>query len=209
MDVNIEKFISFLVDSYPNLSDIYHTFELCSKYDGNNYLVNSKIKTINFDKLTEWCFNPQPQSADSLSFSDSQIYLIEFKSGDPTTHSNKIEKLIRSVIGKINDSDSTLMSLYYGAFQNSTTRISQNFCLVIDSKQMGISAISSTLARLSRSNNNTMSSKEKIVFDKVHPDLKDGVNNKDHFLRIDIWFSELFEQYLKKYKIKDISLIDA
>ena len=107
MDNNIAVFRKYLCAKYPNLKDIVKSFELCSAYNNKTmFLVNSQVKTINFDKFTEWAGRTNGvKSADSLSFSDNHVYLIEFKSGDPTTAEKKFEKLIENVIDKINDSN--------------------------------------------------------------------------------------------------------
>lgn len=202
MNENVQKFKDFLEAKFSNLKDIKHTFQECSKDDNSKtYLVDSQMKTINFDILTKWYRQPAPQSADSLSFDDRLLYLIEFKAGDPTTHCRKLDKLISGVTGKINDSDETLTDMYREAFGDDT-RLEQRFCLVVDSKQMGIMPIVSTLTSLSLSDNGSMSEKERILFERVKPDLEKGVANDAHYSRIEIWYSELFEQYLRVRKIR-------
>ena len=205
-DSFINKFISVLtsfnIKKFSNIKDIKHTFKECSKYGNKEYLVDSKIKTINFDKLSEWFIKPKPQSADSLSFSDSFLYLIEFKSGDQTIHERKLDKLIAGVIGKINDSDNTLSSLYSEAFKDGESRLKQKFCLVVDSKKMGITPLVGVLTNLSLINNSLSNPKEKILFDKVKPDLKAGVEKPEHYSEIELWYSELFDQYIRVKKIK-------
>lgn len=202
MNENIQKFKDCLEIRFPNLKDIKHTFQECSKDDNHkSTLVDSQVRTINFDKLTKWYRQPAPQSADSLSFSDRFLYLIEFKAGDPTSHSRKLDKLISGVIGKINGSDETLTDMYEEAFEDDT-RLEQRFCLVVDSKQMGIMPIVSTLTALSLSGNSSVSEKERIMFEKVKPDLEKGVANRAHYSGIEIWYSELFEQYLGLKKIR-------
>lgn len=209
MNENIQKFNDFLGKRFPNLKDIKHTFEECSKYGENKYLVDSKIRTINFDKLTEWYRQPKLQSADSLSFSDNFLYLIEFKSGDQTNHTKKLDKLIVGVIGKINDSDDTLSAMYSEAFKEGAFRLKQKFCLVVDSKKMGITPLVSTLANLSLINNSLGNSKEKILFEKVKPDLKAGVVMPEHYSGIEIWYSELFEEYIRVRKINSSVILSA
>ena len=130
------------------------------------------------------------------------IYDIEFKSGDPTRHERKLEKLIADVIGKINDSDKTLTQMYEKSFGNVADRLKQRFSLVVDSKIMGITAITSTLATLSLTENPSINYKEKIAFEKILPELKQGVKEKDHYDRIDIWYSEFFEDYISNYNIR-------
>lgn len=202
MEEKIEVFCQYLETNFPNLDTIKHTFEQCSKYGDNKYLVNCHINTINFDKLTEWYSKPKPQSADSLSFSQKYVYLIEFKSGDPTRHERKLEKLIDDVIGKINDSDKTLSQMYENAFGNTTDRLKQRFSLVVDSKIMGITSITSTLATLSLAENPGINYKEKIAFEKILPELKQGAKEKEHYDRIDVWYSEFFEDYISNYNIR-------
>lgn len=202
MEEKIEAFCRYLKNIFPKLDTIKHTFEQCSKYDDNKFLVNCNINTINFDKLTEWYLNPKPQSADSLSFSQKYAYLIEFKSGNPTRHERKLEKLIADVIGKINDSDITLSKMYENAFKNTTDRLHQRFALVVDSKMMGITAITSTLAALSLTENPGVNHQEKILFEKVLPELKQSAREKGHYDRIDIWYSEFFEDYISNYNIR-------
>lgn len=197
MNENVSLFRNFLKVRFPNLETIKHTFGECSKDDSNGRcLVDSQIKTINFDVLTKWYRQPKPQSADSLSFSDKSLYLIEFKTGDPTTHFRKLDKLIDGVIGKINGSDLVLTEMYQEAFGDST-RLEQKFCLVVDSKQMGIMPIVSTLTSLALQDNPSMSEKERILFEKVKSDVEEGIVCDGHYLGIEIWYSELFEQYLR------------
>lgn len=205
MDTTIQKFNDGLRVYFPTIDSIKHSFQFCSRYGEGKYLVDNQSKTINFDKLTEWFYaeTSKPQSADSLSFSDNYLYLIEFKSGDPTTHVRKVEKLIQGVIGKINDSDVTLSNLFRCVFGSEETRIEERFCLVVDSKQMGITPLAMTLADLSKIDNARLSSKEKTLFNKVYPDLKLGISEPSHFSKIEICYSELFDTYVKVRKIKD------
>lgn len=205
MDNNIQKFQEFLSKKFPCLDDIKHSFKFCSKYGEGKYLVSSEDKTINFDKLTEWAVAPKPQSADSLSFSDKYLFLIEFKSGDPTSHERKIEKLIENVKGKIDDSDSTLTTMYQEAFCKETERLKQRFCLVVDSKQMGITSLATVLTGLSRLNNDQMSPREKTLFERIYPDLKSGIKEPEHYDKLEIWYSELFDRYLSIYSIKNFN----
>ena len=53
MDGNIQKFNDFLEARFSNIKDIKHTFKECLKYGNKEYLVDSEIRTINFDKLSE------------------------------------------------------------------------------------------------------------------------------------------------------------
>lgn len=202
MDAKIEIFIQHLGDTHSNLKDIVHSFEWCSRYNnGKNYLVNDQTRTINFDKLTEWVRNGNAQSADSLSFNDGYAVLIEFKSGDPTTHERKLQKLIENVAGKINDSDDTLTLLYSQCFPEATDRLRQKFILVVDSKKMGVTPLVTTLAGLSLNVNN--SAKERVILEQVMPNLKSGIQHPEHYATVDVWYSELFSTYVRIHQIAD------
>lgn len=205
MDTKIEIFIQHLFDNYTNLKDIVKSFEWCSRYDnGKSDLVNDQTLTIDFDKLTNWIHEDGSQSADSLSFNDNYAFLIEFKSGDPTTHERKLQKLISNVIGKINDSDDTLSLLYSQSFSGSGERLKQKFFLVVDSKKMGIDPLLSTLVGLSLKDNKNV--KEKAVLAQITPNLKAGINHPDHYETVDVWYSELFSTYIKVNRISDFQL---
>lgn len=206
----IERFIKFLFATYPNLRTIVKTFEDCSKYtgpDGPAYLVNDKTAAINFDKLTSWMCETGDslcKSADALSFNDRFVYLIEFKSGDPTTHERKIQKLIEGVIGKINDSDDTLSALYSRHGLTPENRIPQRFYLVVDSKKMEISPMLKTLVGLSLQGNTN--EKHRAILAAVQTNLMVGIKNPDHFDDVDIWYSEIFGTYLNIHNIHDIEI---
>lgn len=208
MEENIEKFIKYLFTTYPKLSTIIKTFEECSKYgEGKEkaYLVSDKTYTINFDKLTPWVYgtNGAPcKSADSLSFSGGFVYLIEFKSGDPTTHPNKIKKLIDGVSGKINDSDKTLLTLYSRSGLCDNERLPQRFFLVADSKKMEIEPALKTLVGLSLKDNKNQ--KQVELLDNIMPSLIGNIANPEHFDKVDVWYSEIFGTYLNAYNIRDI-----
>lgn len=203
MDAKIEIFIQHLFDSHSNLKDIIKSFEWCSRYNGGkDYLVNDQTLTIDFDKLTEWIRSEHAQSADSLSFNDGYLVLIEFKSGDPTTHERKLQKLISNVIGKINDSDDTLTLLYSQCFPGTNDRLKQKFFLVVDSKKMGIEPLLSALVGLSLMDNKN--AKERAILERIKPDLKSGVNHPDHYEIVDVWYSELFSTYIRLHKIGNI-----
>lgn len=207
MKTEVEVFKTFLTNKYSNLKDINISFKECSKYNNVNYLVDSEIKTIRFDKLTEWYFKHQqiPKSADAMSFSDdNSICFIEFKSGDQTRPERKLQKLISGVVGKINDSDSTLSSLYFEAFSNSEDRLNQKFYLVVDSKAMGINKFIYTLSKLSMKNNSSLKENERIIYEKVVKDLREEVDSPEHFSKVDVWDSQLFEKHLALEGIKDL-----
>ena len=205
MDAKIETFIKHLCDTQSNLKDIIQTFEWCSRdKNGNDYLVNNQTLTINFDKLTGWVRNEKVKSADSLSFNDGYAILIEFKSGDPTTHERKLQKLIENVAGKINDSDDTLTLLYSQSFPGTTERLRQKFFLVVDSKKMGVTPLVSTLVGLSMKDNKN--AKEKAILERVMPNLKSGIQHPEHYAAVDVWYSELFSTYIHIHQIKDFEL---
>lgn len=201
MDTKIDVFVRYLYDCYTNLGDIVKSFEWCSRHQ-NGYLVNDQTLTLDFDKFTEWACVSGVKSADSLSFTDDHAILIEFKSGDPTTHDRKIEKMIDSVSGKINDSDDTLTQLYGQCFPGETERIKQKFFLVVDSKKMGIAPLVTTLAGLSlKANHNE---KEKAILEKVMPNVKNAIQHPEHYDKVDVWYSDLFSTYLRIYQISDL-----
>lgn len=200
MDAKIEIFIQHLCTDHANLRDIVKTFEWCSRHQNGN-LVNDQTLTLDFDKFTEWVRNGDLKSADSLSFNDGYAVLIEFKSGDPTTHERKLQKLIENVAGKINDSDDTLTLLYRQCFSAPTDRLRQKFFLVVDSKKMGVTPLVSTLVGLSlKANNNA---KERAILEQVLPNLKSGIQHPEHYATVDVWYSELFSAYIRIHQITD------
>lgn len=202
MDAKIKMFVKCLFDNYANLRDIVKTFEWCSRYnDGKEYLVSDQTLTIDFDKFTGWVRGEQVQSADSLSFNNDYALLIEFKSGDPTTHERKLQKLIDNVIGKVNDSDDTLTLLYSQCFPEQNERLKQKFFLVVDSKKMGIDPLVTTLVGLSLKENHN--DKEKAILEHVKPNLRNGLENPDHYETVDVWYSELFSTYIRIHNIKN------
>lgn len=200
MDAKIEILIQHLFDNHTNLKDIIKTFEWCSRHENGN-LVDNKTLTLDFDKFTEWVRNGDVKSADSLSFNDGYAVLIEFKSGDPTTHERKLQKLIENVAGKINDSDDTLSLLYSQSFPGTADRLKQKFFLVVDSKKMGVTPLITTLVGLSlKANNNT---KERVILEQVMPNLKSGIQHPEHYATVDVWYSELFSTYIRIHQITD------
>lgn len=203
MDVKIEIFIQHLFDNHANLKDIIKTFEWCSRHESGS-LVDDKTLTLDFDRFTEWVRHGDAKSADSLSFNDGYAVLIEFKSGDPTTHERKLQKLIANVAGKINDSDDTLTLLYSQSFPGTANRLKQKFFLVVDSKKMGVTPLITTLVGLSlKSNNNA---KERAILEQVMPNLKSGIQHPEHYAAVDVWYSELFSTYVRIHHITDFKL---
>lgn len=206
MDAKIEIFIQHLFDNHTNLKDIIKTFEWCSRHENGN-LVDDKTLTLDFDKFTEWVRKGDVKSADSLSFNDGYAVLIEFKSGDPTTHERKLQKLIENVAGKINDSDDTLTLLYSQSFPGTTDRLKQKFFLVVDSKKMGVTPLITTLVGLSlKANNNT---KERVILEQVMPNLKSGIQHPEHYAIVDVWYSELFSTYIRIHQITDVKPLQS
>lgn len=201
MDAKIERFIKHLYSTYPRLQDIVQSFEKCSKYNnGKSFLVSDQTAAVNFDKLTEWICEAGAacKSADSLCYNDSSIFLIEFKSGDQTTHEKKIELLIDGVAGKINDSDDTLTLLY----PEDENRLPQRFYLVVDSKKMALNPMIATLTSLSLINNKN--EKERIIWETIKPNIKKSIKKPEHYIDIDVWYNELFSTYIQAYNILDV-----
>ena len=175
------------------------TFKECS-YDERNdrYLVDSSVKTINFDKLTKRLGNKSDRkSADSLSITDENIFLIEFKTGNQLNHENKIVRLISGVQKKINDSEQTLYEDIFAKCLKEGDYPQLAFYLVVDSKEIGADIYARELVSLSQDYD--MSQYEKRLFNEVLPDLKLNCVNPEHFCEIDVWYSELFDTYLSSY----------
>lgn len=200
-----QKIINYLQPIILQKPNLVETFHNCSFDQTNNrFLVDSIIKTINFDKLTlRLCGRPQKKSADSLSLSNDYVYLIEFKAGDQTCHENKLTKLISGVKDKINKSEETLyLHIFPKVFTTEDDYLKLRFFLVVDSEEMGIETVTSILAGLSLGETTTDS--ERILFEEVLPDLKSGIDNPKRFDEVDVWYSELFNKYLDLYHIVDM-----
>lgn len=211
MSLFTDEILNYLLCTYSKerIKDLFKSYKNCS-YDAVNqrYLVNSSVDSINYDLLTEWLYKGKikPQSADTMNFSQNDIYFIEFKSGNQVKSPYKTKKLIDNVIGKINDSDHTFYSLIYPYIsEQAQERIKLHFYLVVDTKEMGISAYVTTLAKLSFSTNTIQNPSVKALLEKVLSDLKSGVTFPDHFKEVGIWYSELFDSYLSAHGIKSIS----
>ena len=202
----VDGFLEFLRCKYPLLETIFHSYKFCSKNKSNNsYLVENLSHCINFDILTKWeCGDGHPrQSADSLSFNDSEVFLIEFKSGNQIDNDSKYKKLLKGVSGKIKDSDLTMGLLFKEAFKNNQDFLYQNFCLIVDSKSMGIDPLGFTLAQLSIKDNDNPD--HRII--RMLQDIKmevDGIS--DHYKKIEIWYSQLFDLYLSVNRINSVTL---
>ena len=204
---NIFKFLSETYDGRYMLNTIFHTFEMCSKDKSHDRsLVNSNITCINFDKLNEWIHGYNlPQSADSMTFSDRYVYFIEFKAGDQVGHEKKRDKLIRGVIGKINDSDDTLHSCICSRIEGfNADNIKTRFYLVVDTKEMGIFPLAAALASLSEGPSTVADPHMAQLIQYVLPNLKAEVDHPEHFDDINIWYSDLFDRYLLTHHIHDI-----
>ena len=143
--------------------------------------------------------NPAP---DPLTFSKKYVYLIEFKAGNQVANTRKRERLIRGVLGKINDSERTIFNGICSNVEDlEINDVKLRFYLVVDVKEMGISALTLELAKLSVGAMAVRDPNIQILMNEVLPDLKDGVQIPKHFDQVDIWYSELFEEYLRAHKI--------
>ena len=200
-----QKIINYLRPTILQNPSLLQSFQKCSWDERNNrFLVDNTVKTINFDQLTlRLRGRPQKKSADSLSLSDDFVYLIEFKSGDQTNHENKLSKLISGVKDKINKSDETIYSyIFPEVYSTEDDYLKLRFFLVVDSKEMGIDTAASILVGLSLGE--TTTERERVLFEQVLPDLKSGITNPTRFDEVDVWYSELFDQYLDLYHITDM-----
>ena len=193
------------------LRDLYHTFEACSRDDnhGRN-LVSSEIKCINFDRLTRWICEQnkclQRNSADSMTFSGASLYLIEFKSGDQISYELKKEKMILNVIDKINGSDQTVYENIFAKMDEpSAATVPIRFYLVVDTKEMGISAQVTIQAMLSMGASLFKDPKNNELINRILPDLRAHTDNPNHFADIGIWYSEAFDLHLMAHGIADIT----
>lgn len=202
-----QKLIDYLRPTILQRPSLVETFQKCSWDENNNrFLVDSAVETINFDKLTlRLRGRPQKKSADSLSLADDYVNLIEFKSGDQTNHENKLRRLISGVKDKINKSEETIYShVFPNVYDTEEEYLKLRFFLVVDSKEMGIDTAASILVGLSLGETTTEG--ERILFEEILPDLKSGIVNPTRFDEVDVWYSELFEQYLDLYRIADIAI---
>lgn len=183
------------------------SFKECS-YDSTNdrYLVESSVKTINFDKLTKRLGHKEERkSADALSLNDSRVFLIEFKAGNQVNHENKVSRLISGVSGKINGSDETLRNdVFVKCFQEESDYPKLSFYLVVDSKEIGADIYARELAQLSLGA--SANDYERTLYARVLPNLKSNCTFPDHFCDIDIWYSELFDTYLRMYNIPSMDI---
>lgn len=196
-----EKIICYIKPTVVQNPSINVSFKECS-YDERNdrYLVESFVKTINFDKLTKRLGHKSDRkSADSLSLTDRKVFLIEFKTGNQLNHENKISRLISGVKKKINDSEQTLYEDIFEKCLEKSDYPTIAFYLVVDSKEIGADIYARELANLSLGDN--MSVYEKTLFEQVLPNLKLNCVNPTRFCDIDVWYSELFDTYLSSYGV--------
>lgn len=191
------------------LKTIIQTFETCSVDKNTGIpLVDSKIRCINFDLLTKrFQRDSKPRSADSLTFTDKAIYLIEFKAGNQVEWEIKREKLIAGVSKKINESAETLNKYVFANipdFQKSEAKL--RFYLVVDATKMGITPIAEVMASLASQAADTNPSL-KLLINDVLPNLKKNIANKDYYDKIDIWYSNTFDSELQMHHITDVDKV--
>lgn len=197
------------------LPSIFNTFACCS-YDRvkDRYVVKSTVKAINFDKLTKWFFKYQhvvPQSADAMSFTANDIFLIEFKSGDQVKTEWNKRRLINDVSGKIDGSWETISKKILSNVPDlGISSVQLRFYLVVDAEAMGIGAQVMALIPLLkgltfRDVMPTGNMKIDTLINDILTSLNENSQNNGIYKDIDIWFSEAFEMYLNVYDIKDIS----
>lgn len=201
----VDELFEFLKNKYPLFETIFHSYKFCSKNKSQkSYLVENLCHCVNFDLLTKWecCDGCPRQSADSMSFNDSEVFLIEFKSGNQVDNNIKYKKLLTGVSGKIIDSDLTMNLIYKEAFKNDQEFLNQNFCLVVDSKSMGIDQLGVTLAQLSIKEN---AKPDQRIVQMLH-DIQMAVDViPNHYNKIEIWYSQLFDLYLSINRIKSVT----
>ena len=197
-------------ESFSDFTSFFKPFSVCSKNAQNQKpLVTCTLKAINFDLLTAWFYKykgEKPKSADALTFTPNDIFLVEFKSGDQVEKELNKKKLIKGVTGKINGSEHTLYTDIIPKVDDlDENAVKLRFYLVVDGEAMGINILLQEL--VSRSIISLPKGNEKIdaLISEVLPDMKEGICNPEHFKDIDIWFSELFDTYLRNYGIKDIT----
>ena len=220
MSIETQKIFDYLYHKFSwgearsKLPSIFNTFACCS-YDAANdrYIVNSKFKAINFDKLTKWLFQHQdvvPQSADAMCFSGNDIFLIELKAGNQIKTEWNKNKLIKGVSGKIDGSGETILNSILPDIHNlNSTAVQLRFYLVVDSEAMGIDAqIMTLLPRLKGLTFRDIPPTGDVTIDtlinEVLISLNESAQINDCYKDIDIWFSEAFDIYLTAYGIKDI-----
>lgn len=199
-------------DNCSDFPSLFQPFSSCSRNTQNQKaLVTSTVKAINFDLLTDWLYRykgDKPKSADTLTFTPNNIFLIEFKSGDQVEKELNRNKLIKGVTGKINGSDYTLCTDIISKVDGLDEKaVKFRFYLVVDAEAMGINILLQELVFRSKGSLPTGNERIDALVSEVLPNMKEGVYNPDHFKEIDIWFSELFDKYLNSYGIIDITVM--
>jgi len=214
-----QKVFDWLWGSYKEMPDskksalcsIFQSFKDCSWYTDEKsgvkcYLVQSSIKAINFDILTEWlCQGVTTMSADSMAFTQSYIYLIEFKSGNQVKGNLTAQDLKANITGKINSSDDTIFNkILPNVKYLNRDNVKLRFCLVVDIVAMGIKPQANLWAQLSVGKNKKQNQYINTLKNKIMPNLQKGIRNKSHFDKTEIWYSEVFDKHLEAHEIKDI-----
>lgn len=214
MTVETKKVFDFLCGAFNGLSrfrTVYKSFKDCSRDSANNrYVVNSKVKAINFDKVTRKLYSKNyPRSADALAFSGNDVFLIEFKAGDQVVGIYNTQHLTSALIDKINGSEQTLYSKVFSIINNLDVNILKlRFYVVVDVEAMGITALVRTQAELASGEVTEQDEKLRVLLARVLPDMKAGTQNPDHYEEIGIWYSDVFDQYLESYDIKNIGVYE-
>ena len=204
MKTNSNHIINYLRDTYtePVLKGIVKSFKTCSLDTSNQTsLVNSETHVIDFDSLTKWFYKGQdsPKSADSLSFSEDEVHLFEFKSGQLISPPRKLCKLLSSVSGKIKDSGNTLTNKILSQVPECST-IKLNFHLVTSLQGKGYEPINNVYAKLV-----SEKSKHDSFKDTVEVRMRE-IDGSKRFSTTDLVYAEHFDEYLELHKIVDISL---
>ena len=191
------------------LSSIYQSFKDCSKdrNSGTN-LVSNQTKTINFDKLVKWLYkNVQPKSADSLSFSRNWVYLIEFKKGNCTKGDTR-RRILQSAEEKIVDSERIILEkLAKPVPEIEEANVRLKFFLVVTAKEVGPNAEVYILAKLSEGAK-YLSLEEEEMVSRINEIKEEMMKRNSSYDDIDLWYSDVFDLYLQKEGIEDITKIE-
>lgn len=212
----IDKIINFLISEYPNsYKDLIKSYKDLSKDDSNKRnLVSSEMTGIWFDRLGKWLYKRDnkhgevPKSADSLTFSENRIILIEFKTGDQESNGYKRRDLLENVSGKIIGSEEIINTCIFKKRPDiKQEELELNFFLVIDANAMGVTPLGEALINLSVGAEQLK--EERVV--RMLTDLFGHFHVEEHprYKKIDIWYSTSFEYFLKVENIKDIKAIIA
>ena len=200
------------------IDDICKSFMDCSEYQINNepqphFLVQNKMKVINYDTLTKWLYENEienPTSSDVMCNSPDYLYFIEFKAGKQgnqvigkQTYSKN--RLLKNVANKINDSYRTAIDKIFDS--NERNKIRFRFRLVVDSKEIGPDAQARILASLSTSQNTIRNPEFKQLMEKTYSYLNMPEYALDSYESIDIWYSGLFDYHVRNARINDASYL--